>query len=298
MINLNNSHITDILPDSLAKDPKTQALSYALNRAMQRLLSYCQNISVYATIDTLPEYMLDLLAIELKTQYYEDSLKISLKRKLIKNTLKWYMTTGTRASVEEAVASVFGHGDVSEWFEYDGEPYCFKVYTSTMNTTDEMIQQLTSIVSSVQNVRSYLESVVVEVMQQSQFYFGAVMEVYGDSSTIGIDTDVYNFESAKKPLVLVDMKSGLLYAFTIVDGKLNMEETMPDEIDETDIYENIIFSDVKTGLVYEMKMVDEILTIGEVTGVSDQVTELIVLSDLNTNMPYSLTVVDGKLTLY
>lgn len=190
MINLYNSHITDILPPALADDPKTKALSYAINKGMQRLIEYCQNISVYATIDTLPEQILDLLAVELNTQYYDDSLSIQIKRNLIKNTLKWYMSTGTLAAVEEAVAAVFGNGEVSEWFNYGGEPYHFKIYTSNINTTDEMIQKITDIVSSVQNVRSHLEEVIVEVMQQLHLYQGCVIEVISDSVTIGIDMNI------------------------------------------------------------------------------------------------------------
>ena len=224
MINLNNSHITDILPAALAKDPRTEALSYALNRAMQRLLGYCQNISVYAAIDALPEQMLDLLAVELNTQYYDDALSIRIKRKLIKNTLKWYMTTGTLASVEEAVAAVFGNGEVSEWFDYGGEPYHFKIYTSTMNTTDDMIQRLTDIVNSVQNVRSYLEEVIVEVMQQSTVYFGGVVEVVGDSSTIGIDMNLP--KDAKQSILLTDSNTETVYEITVADSKMSIKESM------------------------------------------------------------------------
>ena len=190
MINLNDSHITAILPEVLASDPKTKALSYALNRAMQRLIGYCQNIGVYNTIDTLPEEILDLLAAELNTQYYDDSLSVRVKRSLIKNTLVWYMNTGTPAAVTELVKAVFGDGEIEEWFEYDGEPYHFKIYTSNINTTDEMIQQVTELVGKIQNVRSHLEEVIVEVMQRLPLYNGCVVEVVADSTTIGIDMNI------------------------------------------------------------------------------------------------------------
>ena len=187
MISLYNSNITDILPEALADNPKVKALGYAISKAMQRTMEYCQSISVYAAIDTVPEQILDILAIELNTQYYDDTLSIEVKRSLIKNTLALYTKTGTLAAVQEAVSAIFGNGEVEEWFEYGGEPYHFKVRTSTMNTTDEMIQQLTDIISQMQNVRSHLDSVVVEAMQQLQMYNGCVIEVIADSTTIGID---------------------------------------------------------------------------------------------------------------
>lgn len=190
MINLRNSDITKILPDALASDAKTVALGYALNKAMQRLMDYCKNIGVYNTIDTLPKEMLDLLAVELNTQYYDASRGINLKRSLIKNTLVWYMNTGTPAAVTELVEAVFGNGEIKEWFEYGGTPYCFKIYTSNINTTDDMIQQVTELVGRIQNVRSHLEEVVVEVMKQLHLYHGCVVEVIADSTTIGIDMNI------------------------------------------------------------------------------------------------------------
>lgn len=190
MINLYNSNITDILPKVFVEKPEVIALGYALNKAMQRLIDYCQNVSIYASIDTLPEDVLGLLAVELRTQYYDDTLSIEVKRDLIKNTLVWYMKTGTAASVQEAAETVFGNGEVVEWFDYDGEPYYFKVTTSNINSTDEMIQELTNIISTMKNVRSHLEEIVVEVMQQLKLYHGCCVEVIEDSTTIGIDMDI------------------------------------------------------------------------------------------------------------
>lgn len=190
MINLYNSNITDILPEVLADNANTKALGYAISNAMKRLIEYCQGISVYAAIDTAPEQVLDLLALELNTQYYDDSQSIEVKRSLIKKTLVWYFKIGTVASVEEAVTAVFGDGKIEEWFDYDGEPYHFKVHTTTINSTDEMIQELTELISTMQNVRSKLEAVIVEAVQQLQLYYSCIVDTVMDSVTIGIDMNV------------------------------------------------------------------------------------------------------------
>lgn len=190
MISLYQSNITDILPEVFAEDAKVKALGYAVQKAVRRLIDYCRNISVYAVIDNAPDSVLDLLAVELNTQYYDDSQTIEVKRSLIKNTLVWYTKIGTPAAVLEAVEAIFGSGEVEEWFEYGGDPYHFKVRTSNINSTDEMIQRLTDIVGTMKNVRSHLEAVVVEVMQQLQIYGGCVVEVIADASSIGIDMDI------------------------------------------------------------------------------------------------------------
>ena len=76
MIKLRDSQIAQILPDKLAEIPEVQALSFAISEGMKRFVDYCANISVYAEIDSLPEYALDLLASELNTQYYDTELPI------------------------------------------------------------------------------------------------------------------------------------------------------------------------------------------------------------------------------
>lgn len=190
MVNLYDSNITDILPEIFKYDPKVQALGYAINKAMQCLMGYCQNIGIYNAIDTLPEDVLDLLAVEMKTQYYDDTMDIALKRALIKNTFVWYTKTGTPAAIQELVTAVFGNGEIQEWFEYGGEPYCFKINTTNINSTDEMIQTIEMLVSTIQNARSHLEAVIVDVMQQLPYYGGCAFEVISDSVTLGIDMDI------------------------------------------------------------------------------------------------------------
>ena len=181
MTKLFDSNITDILPEVFTKDPDVIALGYAVNKAIHRLYGYCQNIGIYDSIDTLPEQVLDLLAIELRTQYYDDTFSIEIKRSLIKNTLNWYMYAGTAASVSELVEAVFGSGRIEEWFQYGGEPYHFKIHTNNVAATDEMIQLAENLVSSVQNIRSYLEEIVVHVINSMTLYIGcSVLDVTTD----------------------------------------------------------------------------------------------------------------------
>ena len=101
-----DSQITQILPEILSERESVQALSFALHQAVKKLCHYCENISVFSSIDSAPEKVLDLLAGEMDTQYYDDSLPINVKRQLIKNTLPWYMGTGTPGALEELVTAV------------------------------------------------------------------------------------------------------------------------------------------------------------------------------------------------
>lgn len=172
MIRLKDSNITDILPEVFTADPKITALGYAIQKAMQRFLSYSQTTSVYSTIDSADDSVLDMLAAELDTQYYDATLDLTTKRNLVKNTLIWHMTSGTPAAVEELVAAVFGEGEVKEWFEYGDDPFYFKVITNAL-MTENMSDQFTAMLDRVKNARSHIRAIEIhrEIMQP--FYSGA-----------------------------------------------------------------------------------------------------------------------------
>lgn len=160
MVSLYDSEIKQILPDVLAKKPEVKAVSYALSKMVKRILEYCERVSVYAAIDKQRDDVLDMLAIELDTQYYETSLDIESKRNLIKGTLAWYATSGTPDAVKELVNSVFGEGDVEEWFDYGDDPYWFKIVTDAQ-LTPELYDKLTTMIKKVKNVRSALRNVEI-----------------------------------------------------------------------------------------------------------------------------------------
>ena len=175
MIKFRDSEITQILPEALADLPETQALSYALKKANQRFVDYCANISVYALLDTAPEDVLDLLAVELDTQYYDTSLPIENKRELVKGTLVWFQTAGTPSAVEELVAAVFGSGTVSEWYEYGDDPYFFKIATNVDVVTPDIVERFMKIITRVKNARSHLRKVDIVRNLEGTMYFGGTV---------------------------------------------------------------------------------------------------------------------------
>lgn len=160
MINFEQSEITDILPDNLKNTPECMALSYALKKANETLVAYSKRTSVFAVIDSLTEDMLDILAIELRTQYYDESFDVERKRALVKNTILWYHRAGTVSAVQEMIGNVFDSGVVLEWFDTGGAPGTFKISTSD-TITPELIAKFNEVVHNVKNVRSQLADIVI-----------------------------------------------------------------------------------------------------------------------------------------
>lgn len=171
MINLYDSNITDILPEVLSEKPEAAALGYAVKMAARRFLDYCEGISVYAVIDKAPDSVLDMLAAELDAPYYDYMLETEKKRKIIINTLIWYISAGTPKAVEELVKNVLGTGEVKEWFEYGDEPYYFKVMTEEV-MTEQVHEQFSSMINRVKNVRSHMRGIEVKRKTAQQIYAG------------------------------------------------------------------------------------------------------------------------------
>lgn len=153
-----NGQITDILPHNIADDPAVQALSAAVREGTRLLVHYASLCYCYCQIDTMPDKILDLMAVELRTQYYDETLDIETKRALVANTLIWYMTAGTPKAVEELVEILFGTGEVIEWWEYGADPFWFKIRTDG-HITEDINTIFTDMIRRVKNTRSHIGSI-------------------------------------------------------------------------------------------------------------------------------------------
>ena len=108
----------------------------------------------YAAIATMPERVLDLLAVELRTPAYDENYSIRVKRALIEGTLVFYTQMGTPAAVNKIIETIFETGYIREWWEYDGDPYHFKAYTTNPAITSDDVEEFKRVLGSVKRLRS------------------------------------------------------------------------------------------------------------------------------------------------
>ena len=199
MISYYDGQLADIMPASVMGGPEAKALSHALQQACRLLYRYSQRLYIYASLDEQPEEVVDLLALELRTQYYRNTLDLETKRRLVKNTLVWHMGAGTPEAVEELVATVFGEGEVKEWFEYGGQPYCFKVRTDAI-LTEGMADYFSKMIRQVKNARSHIDSVEIHrTVGQEQFAGTGLALQYRQAAII----DGYNIRRQGSPKACV-----------------------------------------------------------------------------------------------
>lgn len=148
--------VLDLLGPNFRTDPEVQALSHAIKLGVYMLINNADKAMVYCGVDYLDGSALDLLAAELRTQYYDTSYPVEKKRELVKNTLLWHQQAGTAGVVNDLVKAVYGEdAAISEWFEYSGEPYTFMV-SAQDQLSPESIATFNDILKNAKNIRSRL----------------------------------------------------------------------------------------------------------------------------------------------
>ena len=162
MIKLTDARLTDALPKTLAEQPWVQALAEASRKMRRRVMAYADRTRLFCDIDEASEEALDALAVELQTPLYRNDYPLTVKRQIVKNSMLYYIRSGTRGAVEELLADIYQGAEVEEWFEYGGKPNYFRVAIDISRTTVPVAEmapaELESWLYGVKRASSALES--------------------------------------------------------------------------------------------------------------------------------------------
>lgn len=162
MIKLTDARLTDALPKTLAEQPWVQALAEASRKMRRRVMAYADRTRLFCDIDEASEEALDALAVELQAPLYKNDYPLTVKRQIVKNSMLYYIRSGTRGAVEELLADIYQGAEVEEWFEYGGKPNYFRVAIDISRTTVPVAEmapaELESWLYSVKRASSALES--------------------------------------------------------------------------------------------------------------------------------------------
>lgn len=183
VINLEQIKLIDLVPPNLRSDPKVSAAAAALDQQLQPVTQLIPSVAILHHIDTLPDEWIDELAWQWRAPFYDATLTIEQKRELVKNALAWHRRRGTPSAVEELIATVFGSGEVQEWFEYGGEPGYFRVRTSDPSATTTKAEAFLAAIDSVKNARSWLEAIEITTSATMNLRFGFAVHI-GKTTTV------------------------------------------------------------------------------------------------------------------
>lgn len=162
MVKTKDLQVTDIIPPALQSEPAVKAFSYALKVQTDKIMDLMQYDLIYPAIDSASDDVLDALAIELRTQHYDQTYETTKKRGLIKNSLLWYMKAGTKWTVEDLAKTIFGIG--TRVIEYKGmtdsdrKPFYFDIRVPKASA-DADFDTFDSALEDAKNCRSHLRKV-------------------------------------------------------------------------------------------------------------------------------------------
>ena len=171
---LQSISLLDILPQNLLADAQIYAAARALDDELQKVTEATRDTLILPRIDELSETVIDLLA----WQWHVD-LSIDTKRRLVCESIAQHRIKGTKAAVEKMVQTVFKEGVVSEWFEYGGEPYHFRIDLLTApNITQDDTARLLAVVNAAKNVRSWLDELRFRRETHNTAYLAAAPSIH------------------------------------------------------------------------------------------------------------------------
>jgi phage tail P2-like protein len=147
--------LLELLPPNLTSSPDIIAASRAIDKQWQQLANKIRYVLTYADIDNAISDVVNMLAIEMNVDFYDETLALDKRRALVKSA---YITKkGTANAVKQVVTAAFDKANVQEWFDYNGEPFHFRVTTEASMPSEATINKIFSAISAVKNVRSKLD---------------------------------------------------------------------------------------------------------------------------------------------
>lgn len=175
-----------LLPSFMRGDLAILGLSDGLDAIVPELAESIKLLTTWDHIADLNEEELDALAWELNILWYDKSASLDTKRDLILNSDQVYQRLGTKWAVESVIKSYFGDGYIEEWFQYDGEPGYFRVYSNNPTLNAERMTAFLNILEKVKRHSSKLDSIYINLTGELKLAAGiAVAECARETYKIG-----------------------------------------------------------------------------------------------------------------
>lgn len=179
--------IKELKPSSL-QGQNIETLLESFDNSFQPLFNQVIQSLIYPRIDEISDpALLDMLAWQFHIEGWELAETEEEKRTLIKKTIELHRYKGTIWAVKHALSAVGYPTTVREWFEYNGDPFRFKVECdiSKESIIDEtMIELILRLINQYKNVRSWLDDLILYVPTSGSTPKVACMHITGESISV------------------------------------------------------------------------------------------------------------------
>ncbi|EAA5487725.1 phage tail protein I [Salmonella enterica subsp. enterica] len=187
-----------LLPPPLASDERFSVLA---NIAAERFAQIDLTALLVYLVDIVDASALPSLAEQFHVQGLEGwlfAVNEQEKRELIKQAIELHKYKGTPWAVRRVLEILSLPGTISEWFEYSGKAYFFKVEIELINQgmDENLFNNLVDLIHEYKNVRSKLEALIVWIINQSAIpVIGSAL--YGGEITTVLPFQVLEVQQTK-----------------------------------------------------------------------------------------------------
>lgn len=166
--------VTKFLPSFILKDTNGRALAKAIEAGVQIMNNVISDgVKRLNDVDGMPEWRLDEMAWEYNIPY-DYKADIDIKREWVRNVQRLARLYGTPEGIQQYMQGYFDTATVEEAWEYNGDPFHFRVIFPD-SWTPEKVSWATTAINTVKNVRSVLDSYVFNGKWRHNLYVGCAL---------------------------------------------------------------------------------------------------------------------------
>lgn len=202
---LTASNLLATLPQVLQDDEGMAALAKSVADVLEKRKGEIHTIAIYPRIDDLPEDLLDILAKDFKVDWWNNSCSLDKKKQLLKNSWHIHRTLGTKEAVVAVLSDIYSDFKMQEWWEYGGNPGCFRIETSNFRDAFDNMDVFFSALNSVKRLSAHLDKFFVNVDSPNRIGIGFANQLYME-----ISYDMYEPQSDDFSTFLLDENYSLL----------------------------------------------------------------------------------------
>lgn len=158
---LNDLQFIRLLPHWMQEDKADIGLANGMDAITKPVIQRLPLLSTWDQLDNIDEWELDEIAWEWNMFWYDQSAPIETKRQLIKTGLQVWSKLGTKWACEQVISAYFGDGYIREWFEYNGIPGRFRVYSTNPAITEELLDDFLRILDMVKRGSAHLDGIFI-----------------------------------------------------------------------------------------------------------------------------------------
>lgn len=246
-MNIYDIDLTKLVSHSLLEDEKMKQICEVVNTELQQMMTTTEWAKASYDIDNASEAVLQHIAWQLNSELFFLGATLEEKRRLVKEAIKLHRYKGTKYAVEHSIQMIVPTAKVEEWFEYDGNPYHFRVLNVERRTLREVLT-IISLINIMKSLRSWIDNnfiaidemlVDLNLLIDIDILMVTTQDVNYLSNFDFFYTTVYNaYETADNETVIFvesdETRVNRLLQVFLLDNNINQEQFNTDVSDKFD----------------------------------------------------------------